>query len=96
MGEEWPVPEIRYPSLRQSCVHCNYGTPDKPDDLYYVMKKEKCVSSDEQSNMDGILTSANILLHNSSKSIYFASELLGGYLKESERSTSWSPKYCRW
>ena len=31
----------------------------------------------EQSNLDGILTSA---MHNSAKSTYFASELLGGYL----------------
>ena len=30
----------------------------------------------DQSNMDGILTSANILMHNSAKSTYFASELL--------------------
>ena len=36
------------------------------------------------------MESANILLHNSAKSTYFASELLGGYLEESERSTAWS------
>ena len=30
----------------------------------------------DQSNMDVILTSANIFLHNNAKSTYFASELL--------------------
>ena len=46
-------------------MHVNYGKPCYADNLHNVMRKEKCVSSDEQSNMDGILTSANILLHNS-------------------------------
>ena len=34
-------------------------------------------------------------MHNSAKSTYFESELLGGYLEESERSTAWTPKFFR-